>query len=183
MTAPGGFPGPPHTPNAPDAPGEREHRASGINYPACDLESRADIDALLRRFYAIAFEDPLIGRYFTEIAGVDLETHLPRVTDFWESALLRSAEYRRNALTPHKQLHRISPLGAEHFGRWLQLWRAAIDGMYAGPNAERAKAQGERVAKTMPKRLNGGEAPTDGEGPGFVPLSALQLRGRIHSAG
>ncbi|MEU8892369.1 group III truncated hemoglobin [Streptomyces sp. NPDC048442] len=148
-----------------------------------DISSRADIDALLRRFYATAFEDRLIGPYFTEIAGVELEAHLPHIGDFWESALLRTAPYRRNALAPHQRLHRARPLTAEHFGRWLQLWRAAVDGMYAGPVADHAKAQGERVARVMPKRLDdaGTTAPDDTDetfGTGFVPLSAVELRSR-----
>ncbi|MFI0975526.1 group III truncated hemoglobin [Streptomyces sp. NPDC021093] len=148
-----------------------------------DISSRADIDVLLRGFYASAFEDRLIGPYFTEIAGVDLEAHLPHIGDFWESALLRTGSYRRDALAPHQRLHRARPLSTEHFGRWLQLWRAAVDGLYEGPVAERAKAQGERVARVMPRRLDdgGATAPDDaGEtfGIGFVPLAAVELRSR-----
>ncbi|MFJ6698230.1 group III truncated hemoglobin [Streptomyces sp. NPDC091272] len=141
-----------------------------------DIGDRADIDALLRGFYASAFEDRLIGPYFTEIAGVDLEAHLPHIGDFWESALLRTASYGRNALAPHQRLHRARPLTAEHFGRWLQLWRAAVDRMYTGPVAERAKAQGERVARAMPGRLGDGAGPAPDRGIGFVPLAAVGLR-------
>ncbi|XIE78435.1 group III truncated hemoglobin [Streptomyces sp. SBR177] len=107
-----------------------------------DIGSRADLDALLRRFYAAAFADPLIGPYFTEIAGTDLDAHLPGIGDFWERALFRSAEYRRDAYAPHAALHAARPLTAAHFGRWVQLWRATVDGRHAGPVAERAKAQG-----------------------------------------
>ncbi|MFF1376796.1 group III truncated hemoglobin [Streptomyces sp. NPDC058308] len=142
-----------------------------------DIDSRADLDVLLRRFYAAAFADPLIGPFFTEIAGTDLGVHLPRITDFWERALLRTADYRRNAFAPHAALHTARPLTAEHFGRWVQLWHATVDGLHRGPNAERAKAQGERIAVAMLRRLEGRDAPTVGEGPGFVPLAALRLRG------
>jgi len=142
--------------------------------PQQDIADRADLERLLRRFYGAALADPLIGPYFTELAGLDLERHLPHITDFWESALLRTADYRRNAFAPHLALHRARPLTAEHFGRWVQLWTAAVDGLHTGPLAERAKAQGERIALGMLRRTSGGG--TDGGSGGFVPLSAVLLR-------
>ncbi|MFI2613701.1 group III truncated hemoglobin [Streptomyces sp. NPDC018584] len=141
-----------------------------------DIATRADLDVLLRRFYTAAFADPLIGPFFTEIAGTDLDVHLPHITDFWERALWRTADYRRDAFAPHAALHTARPLTAEHFGRWVQLWHAAVDGLHRGPNADRAKAQGERIALAMLRRLGGKDAPTAGDGPGFVPLAAVELR-------
>ncbi|MEU3458591.1 group III truncated hemoglobin [Streptomyces sp. NPDC006733] len=141
-----------------------------------DIGDRADLVALLRRFYEAALADRLIGPYFTEIAGLDLEAHLPRITDFWERALLRTADYDGNAFAPHAALHDTRPMTAEHFGRWVQLWRASVDGLYAGPRADHAKVQGERIALAMLRRLSGSED-TDGDtGLGFVPLAALRLR-------
>ena len=143
-----------------------------------DIETRADLEALLRRFYRAAFADRLIGPYFTEIAGLDLETHLPHITDFWESALLRTGSYRRNAFAPHAALHERRPMTAEHFGRWVQIWTATVDGLHTGPVAERAKAQGERIAVNLLRRTSGGgtDAGTDAGPGGFVPLSAVLLR-------
>ncbi|MFD4631965.1 group III truncated hemoglobin [Streptomyces sp. NPDC058284] len=142
-----------------------------------DIVSRADLDVLLRRFYAAAFVDPLIGPFFTEIAGTDLDAHLPHITDFWERALFRTAEYRRDAFAPHAALHAARSLTAEHFGRWVQLWHASVDGLHRGSNADRAKAQGERIALALLRRLGGKDVSTTGAGPGFVPLAALELRG------
>ncbi|GAA1948155.1 group III truncated hemoglobin [Kitasatospora viridis] len=133
-----------------------------------DIGSRQDLDVLLRRFYAAAFADPLIGPQF---AGMELEAHLPHITDFWASSLLRSAEYRRNLFAPHTAL----PLTAEHHGRWVQLWAATVDGLHQGPAAERAKAQAQRIALAMIRRTTGEDPATGGPG-GFVPLSALLLR-------
>ncbi len=171
----------PHAPHATHAPHLRRSvdipPATRVTVVRVDIASRADLDVLLRRFYTAAFADPLIGPFFTEIAGTDLDVHLPRITDFWERALFRSADYRRNAFAPHAALHSARPLTAEHFGRWVQLWHATVDGLHQGPNAERAKAQGERIAVAMLRRLGGKDAPTTGEGPGFVPLAAVELRG------
>uniref|UniRef100_A0AAU2JLW8 Group III truncated hemoglobin n=1 Tax=Streptomyces sp. NBC_00049 TaxID=2903617 RepID=A0AAU2JLW8_9ACTN len=147
------------------------------NSSAADLTGRADLDVVLRRFYTAAFADARIGPFFTEIAGTDLEVHLPRITDFWERSLFRSADYRRNAFAPHAALNSARAMTAADFGRWVQLWRATIDGLHGGPNAERAKAQGERIALTLHKRLAGPEASLEGtDGLGFIPLAALELR-------
>ncbi|MGF1427733.1 group III truncated hemoglobin [Kitasatospora sp. LaBMicrA B282] len=149
---------------------------AGPSAPRGDIAGRADLELVLRRFYLAAFADPLIGPFFTEVAGTDLEAHLPHITDFWERALFRTAEYRRDAFAPHAALHLAAPLTAEHFGRWVQLWRAAVDGAHRGPVAERAKAQGERIALALLRRISGEDPGVGGEG-GFVPLSAVLLRG------
>lgn len=141
-----------------------------------DIEGRDDLDALLRRFYGAAFVDPLIGGFFTEIAHTDLDEHLPRITDFWERALFRTAEYGGNAFAVHHALDRARPLRASHFGRWVQLWHATIDGCHSGPRAERAKAQGERIALAMLRRLGGPDATAEPGPSGFIPLATLQLR-------
>ncbi|MEV8588662.1 group III truncated hemoglobin [Streptomyces sp. NPDC051180] len=157
--------------NAPRPPGDHgDLRARG------DIGGRDDLDVLLRRFYGAAFADPLIWPFFTEIAGTDLEVHLPRIADFWERALFRTAAYGRDAFAPHAALHTARPLTAAHFGRWVQLWHASVDGLHRGPLAERAKAQGERIALAMLRRLAGPAATTGGGGGGFVPLAALELR-------
>ncbi len=141
-----------------------------------DLAGRTDLDRLLRRFYTAAFADPLIGPFFTDVAGTDLTAHLPAITDFWERALFRTADYRGDVFAAHAALHRLRPLTAAHFGRWVQLWQATVDGLHAGPRAERAKTQGERLAVAMLRRLYGPSADTGGGTGGFVPLAALRLR-------
>ncbi|MFJ4780594.1 group III truncated hemoglobin [Streptomyces sp. NPDC088762] len=152
-----------------------------MNHSAADISDRADLEAVLRRFYTAAFADPQIGPFFTQIAGTDLEVHLPRITNFWERAIFRTADYRRNAYAPHAALHSVRAMTAADFGRWVQLWNATIDGRHRGPNAERAKAQGERIALTLHKRLAGHDASTaaGGDGLGFVPLAALELRSAL----
>lgn len=141
-----------------------------------DIAGRTDLDILLRRFYGAAFADPLIGPHFSAIVGTRFDAHISRITDFWQRALFRTAAYQGNVFAPHATLHAAAPLTAAHFGRWVQLWRATIDGRHAGPNAERAKAVGERIAVTMLERLNGADASKMGDGPGFVPLAAVRLR-------
>jgi hemoglobin len=44
-------------------------------------------------------------------------------------------------------------LRAGHFERWLVLWRATVDELFAGERAELAKAHALRVAQAFRRRL------------------------------
>ena len=120
-----------------------------------DLASRDDVEKLVVAFYESAFRDPLIGPIFTDVARMDLAAHLPIMCDFWETVLFRSGAYRRNALQVHVTLHARHPLTGDHFAGCLELWDATVDALHAGPIAERAKMQAERLAGSMQRRIAG----------------------------
>lgn len=116
-----------------------------------DIESRADIDQVLRAFYTQAMADDKIGHFFTNIANLDLEDHLPVIGDFWDSLVFGTGLYQRHGRYPmaiHLELDRKSSMNSAHFERWLQLFRATIDQSFAGPRADfmiqRAEAIGAR---------------------------------------
>ncbi|WP_436770668.1 group III truncated hemoglobin [Yinghuangia sp. YIM S09857] len=133
---------------------------------------------LLEDFYAAAFADDMLGHIFVDVARMDLEAHLPRLADFWEVTLLRSGEYRGNALEPHRVLHAQFPLTAEHFARWLRLWADAVDRRHSGPVAQRAVGQAGRVAAAMRKRLQIADSPGEwAAGPEGRPALPLSPRG------
>jgi hemoglobin len=123
-----------------------------------DLATRADIDRLLRAFYAKALVDAEIGYFFTDVARLDLEAHLPRIGDFWEQVLLQRPVYLGNPMAVHVHLHGASPLAASHFDRWLFLWAEAVDASFAGKVAEQAKQRAAIIAESMKARLGIGEA-------------------------
>jgi hemoglobin len=118
-----------------------------------DIEDRADCERLVRAFYGRALEDPLIGWLFTDVARLDLEAHVPRITSFWETVLLGARSYAGGAFAPHAALHMRAELRAAHFERWLVLWAATVDELFAGERAELAKAHAERVAHAFHGRL------------------------------
>jgi hemoglobin len=120
-----------------------------------DIATRADCERLVRAFYSRALGDPVIGFLFTEIARIDLEHHVPRITRFWETVLLGAASYNGGAFRPHLELHRQVPLRRGHFERWLHLWGQTVDELFAGPVAEEAKRHAERVADAFARRLQG----------------------------
>lgn len=118
-----------------------------------DIETRADCERLVRAFYGRALVDPIIGFLFTDVAKLDLEAHVPRITNFWETVLLGARSYGGGAFRPHVELHFKVPLTRGHFDRWLYLWAMTLDELFEGERAELAKAHAVRVAAAFASRL------------------------------
>jgi hemoglobin len=95
----------------------------------------------------------VIGWIFTDVARLDLEAHVPRIASFWETVLLGARSYSGGAFRPHAELNARVRLRGGHFERWLWLWRATVDELFAGPRAELAKAHAQRVARAFYERL------------------------------
>lgn len=144
-----------------------------------DIDTRADCERLVRAFYGRALGDPVIGWLFTDVARLDLEVHVPRITAFWEAILLGGDGYRGGAFAPHARLHAKAPLRAGHFERWLHLWRTTVDELYDGPRAQLATRHAERVARAFNARLQGvdwevaGSGTPDAPESEFVPLTII----------
>jgi hemoglobin len=118
-----------------------------------DIAEREDCERLVRAFYGKALTDPIIGWLFTDIARLDLDTHAPKIASFWETVLLGAHSYRGGAFAPHAALHMKAPLRRGHFERWLWLWHATVDELFAGVRAELAKSHANRVASAFHGRL------------------------------
>lgn len=125
-----------------------------------DLETRADIDHLMREFYSRATSDEVIGYIFTDVAKLDLEHHLPFIGDFWESLLFGTGVYQqhsRNPLMVHRDLHEKSALATEHFARWLELFNYCVDKDFAGERAEFLKMRARAIASRFQAVLDVGD--------------------------
>lgn len=114
-----------------------------------DINTREDLIVLLKAFYQKVFRDELIGHFFTDIMHVNMETHLPRITDFWETVLLNGNAYRQNAIVPHLHINSLSPMQEQHFKRWLHLFGETIDELYVGEVTETAKQRALSIATVM----------------------------------
>ncbi len=132
---------------------------NAVNAPAADLVDRADVEALLWRFYGRVFVDEVLDEPFADLRAKGLKSHIPTMCDFWETVLFRAGRYRGSALAAHREVHGRTPLSGHHFVRWLQTWHDTVDEMYRGPVAERAKIQATRIAWAMHRRLTGADAP------------------------
>jgi hemoglobin len=139
-----------------------------------DIEDRSDCERLVRAFYERAMDDPIIGFIFTDVAHLDLDAHIPVITDFWETILLGARSYGGGAFRPHAELHTKVRLLYGHFARWLGLWIMTVDELYAGEHAELAKSHAVRVATAFHRRLEGLE-PEPGAEPerveGVLPIT------------
>lgn len=118
-----------------------------------DIETREDLEKMLRAFYTLATVDEMIGHHFAEL---DLESHLSVITDFWDKALFRNPVYYGNPLFVHKKLHEKNELETAHFERWIKLFGETVDGMFAGENAEMAKARAAAMAQSIGRNVSGG---------------------------
>ncbi|HMD00251.1 MAG TPA: group III truncated hemoglobin [Ferruginibacter sp.] len=117
-----------------------------------DIENRKHIELLIKTFYDKVNADPTIGYIFNDIAKVNWETHLPIMYDFWENSLFYTGDYNRNTMQVHLKLNETVPLTASHFDRWLQLFSATVDELFAGEKAELAKQRAISIATLI--RIN-----------------------------
>lgn len=118
-----------------------------------DIISRSDIETLITRFYDTVQTDPVIGYFFTDVAGVNWEKHLPVMFDFWENILFYSGGYNGNPMAAHKHLHALSPLKKSDFAHWLKLFKATAYESFAGPNTELLLQRASSIALTMELKL------------------------------
>ncbi|OYU54268.1 MAG: sec-independent protein translocase TatC [Chitinophagaceae bacterium BSSC1] len=122
-----------------------------------DISNREDLVNLMKAFYTKALVDESIGHYFTQVVQLDMEKHLPRITDFWETVVFDAGKYQGNTLKIHEDLHEKSPFESAHFTRWIDLFKATVDEHFAGENAEKIKSRAISIATVMNlKMVHGG---------------------------
>ena len=122
--------------------------------PRPDIETPADIDRLVETFYRQrVLDDPIIGFLFTDVARIDLAAHLPKISAFWQLQLLGHPGYRGQTFAAHKALHERAQLTPDHFHRWLYLFEATIDDLFAGARADTAKQRARAIARSMQQGL------------------------------
>ncbi|MFL5741745.1 MAG: group III truncated hemoglobin [Flavisolibacter sp.] len=121
-----------------------------------DINNRADLERLLKTFYSKVFQDTLIGRFFTEVVPLDLESHIPVIADFWESVIFGSRGYRRNVMEVHQHIHQLSAIKKEHLERWVEIFTTTIDELFKGDRATLMKQRARSIATLMDIKLNHG---------------------------
>jgi len=114
-----------------------------------DILNRLDIDLLMRIFYNKLLEDPAISYVFTDVAKINLETHLPIIANFWEQNLLQTGNYKNNVLEIHRQLNFKEKLTPKLFKIWLNHFNIAVDENFTGENSEKIKTRALSIATIM----------------------------------
>ena len=114
-----------------------------------DITSEADVKLLVDTFYAKVNHDALLDPVFNGFAHVDWPQHLPKMYAFWSGLLLGTARYQGRPFPKHVPL----PIDATHFQRWVVLFQATVNELFAGPVADEARLRGQAIAQVFEVRL------------------------------
>jgi len=104
-----------------------------------DISNSDDITRLVHSFYDIVLKDELIGPFFTQVANVNWDEHLPHMIQFWETVLLGKATFEGWPMRTHLMLNKKMPLTAIHFDRWMEIWFKIVDENFDGEIATESK--------------------------------------------
>ncbi|WP_454916489.1 group III truncated hemoglobin [Xanthobacter sediminis] len=115
--------------------GAREQLATEIHV------TEADLERLVKEFYAAAGDDPVLGPVFAR-AIPDWEGHFRVVQDFWSRSLLGTSRYTGNPFSAHIMLQ----LKPEHFTRWVGLFKSTARRVLEPAAADRAIAKVEHMS-------------------------------------
>jgi len=117
------------------------------------LETRGDIELLVNTFYKKVASDPTIGPFFTEVAKVDWDYHLPKMYSFWETLLFGQASYKGNPMAKHFPINELVAIEKFHFEHWLKLWSETVNGLFAGEMADLAIYKAGNIARLMAHKM------------------------------
>jgi hemoglobin len=118
---------------------------SKTRMPTPDLCTQDEVSKLVHGFYARVREDPVLGPYFDRQVA-DWERHLPKMVDFWSSALRGTRNYRGTPMPVHCALPALTPV---LFERWLELFRATASALPNRSMAARAIELSQRIAQSL----------------------------------
>ena len=114
-----------------------------------DIRTEEDVKQLVDAFYGKVQADALLDPIFSEVVKVDWSHHLPKMYAFWSGMILGKPGYAGQPWPAHAVL----PVSAEHFQRWLELFRATVDENFSGEGAMRAKNAAASIANTFAMRM------------------------------
>jgi hemoglobin len=124
-------------------------RAARRAQMTADIMAQTGIDEaliarLVEQFYAKVREDAVLGPIFAARVE-DWGRHLGRMRAFWSSVALMSGNYHGNPMEKHLPL----PVGAEHFDRWLELFRETAAEVCRPEAARHFIERAERIAQSL----------------------------------
>lgn len=108
--------------------------------------NRDAIAVLIDRFYTSVRADALLGPVFETLLQDRWDAHLARMVDFWCTASKIERSFRGNVFDKHMALPDIR---LPHLLRWLRLWKAHTQALFAPGDAERLWDVALGVARVM----------------------------------
>ena len=125
----------------------RDMHSDPVVQAASEDISEESIAILVDTFYSRVRQDETLGPVFERVVGDAWEPHLVKMRAFWSSLTLASGRYKGNPMMAHLML--MPRVGAEHFERWLALWRQTAAELLP----QQAAAKFVSKAETMAERL------------------------------
>jgi len=129
-----------------------------------DITTRADIELLINIFYERLLADENISYIFTDVAKINMKTHIRVIADFWESVLLNKNVYHNNTMKIHMDLNDKTSLTKTHFDIWLKHFNNTVDELFEGEVALLAKQRAKSVATVMQIKIAQNKNPEDHSG-------------------
>ncbi|MBL4606150.1 MAG: group III truncated hemoglobin [Flavobacteriaceae bacterium] len=121
-----------------------------------EIKSREEVFLLVSTFYNQIKKDDFIGPIFLEmIPQNEWDSHIEKLTDFWESNLFFKRNYKGNPLKAHIDIdqHFSNSITQKHFGKWLELWFSTVDSLFYGEKATEAKERARNIASILFLRI------------------------------
>lgn len=119
-----------------------------------DIDDKIDLEHLINIFYAKLLSDKSVSYIFTDVAKIDLETHLPKIIDFWNLSLFGKGDYSNNVMKIHLDLNEEEKLQEKHFKSWLNTFYETVDENFLGKNAEIIKTKALSIATVMQIKMH-----------------------------
>lgn len=114
------------------------------------IEEIDQIKSLVDAFYGKVKADPLLAPIFENRIKGDWDKHLDKMYRFWQTVLLEEHTYYGSPFTPHASM----PIDAQHFERWLELFKETVNEKFTGEKAKEAIWRAEKMALMFQAKLN-----------------------------
>jgi hemoglobin len=114
-----------------------------------DIKTTDDIKLLVDTFYGKVNNDELLSPIFNGLAKIDWNDHLPKMYQFWGTQLIGTMDYKGQPFPPHMKFG----LKAEHFNRWLGLFKETVNELFQGDIANLAIYKAENIAQIFQYKL------------------------------
>ncbi len=122
-----------------------------------DIQTKQDIELLVRTFYGKVQSDDLLGPFFHRMIPneEEWEKHYKLLIAFWELNLMDIKGFDGNPAKAHHGVDKVfkQSITINHFDRWVKLWSETIDTLYKGEMADKAKMRARNMAKGMYKKI------------------------------
>lgn len=105
------------------------------------------IQTLVHRFYERVQHEPMLGPVFAQqIQADEWPAHLDKMVRFWSTILRGTNRYTGNPMIVHSGVPGIT---AEHFTRWLELFREVAEDCLPQVIADSILQRAERMGQSL----------------------------------